>query len=130
MEKQRSRKILSVILSVSVMLSVLPITVFSVGEVNDNSLVMSSSALTLGERVAYLDENGATQECTEAAVLTDSYISSNNYTFAGGWYVVRGDVSSSQTLRFNGETHLILENGSTLTASNGGIAAQNLTIYA
>ena len=55
-----------------------------------------------------------------------------NYTLAGGWYVVRGNVTAAGRITCTGDVHLILENGCDFTAING-IALEegvSLSVYA
>ncbi len=76
--------------------------------------------------IAYIDANGDEQVCSTATevTLTDT-------TWSSGWYVVTGDVTIDSRINVNGDVHLILADGATLTASAGiGVNSGNsLTIY-
>ena len=53
-------------------------------------------------------------------------------TWTAGWYAVSGTVTIDQPITVNGEVHLILTNGCTLTAEKGIVvtSTNSLTIYA
>ena len=82
--------------------------------------------------VLYLDENGVQQTATNAIQVAKS-----DTQWDGGWYVVStnitiGSQDTPQRITVNGEVHLILADGCTLTV-NGGIGVgdgNSLTIYA
>ena len=84
--------------------------------------------------VKYLDENGTEQTCTEYEVLTGGGAT----TLSGGWYVVKAgwDVSFSDTVTLDGDTHIILENGAKLVLDSSYrenlrciVSSANLTVY-
>ena len=70
----------------------------------------------LHDPVAYINENGEQQLCTEYTVLTGT-----ETTLAAGWYVADSTLNYSQTLILSGDVHLILKDGAVLnvgTAEN------------
>lgn len=76
----------------------------------------------------YLDAKGQEQTCLSAIA-----VAGGDTQWESGWYVVSGTVTRSQRLFIKGDIHLILADGCTLDAMNGGIelAGNNsLTIYA
>ena len=84
--------------------------------------------------VAYIDENGQQQFCTEYTVLTG-----NETDLAGGWYVVSSDINYTGTVNLSGDVHLILKDnavmnvGTVETPINGhGISGNghSISIYA
>ena len=78
--------------------------------------------------VTYLDENGQTKTLAESCTTIDT----GTTAWANGWYVVDGTVEINQRVAVNGDVHLILVDGYTLTV-NGGIEVgdgNSLTIYA
>ena len=71
------------------------------------------------------------KSCQEYTLLTESYLTDNGYTLQTGWYVVGSDIVSSDRITISGDVHLILADGSHLTA-NGGVQCgegNSLTIY-
>ena len=86
--------------------------------------------------ISYLDYDETTQSlirkpCRTYTLLTESYLTENSYTLQNGWYVVDGDITSSSRITISGDVHLILADGSHLTA-NGGVQCMegnSLTIY-
>lgn len=83
------------------------------------------------ENILYLNEEGKEMICPVATVMT-----SETVNWQTGWYVVHGDVTigataSTPQVIVNGDVHLILEDGSSLTVY-GGIRVQDtnaLSIY-
>lgn len=75
------------------------------------------------EGVLYIDANGVSQTASDETVLT------SGATLSSGWYVAIGTVTiNSSTLE--GETHLILADGATLTVSgNIDTNGQDFNIY-
>ena len=87
--------------------------------------------------VAYIDENGSSQTCSDATHVTNSDTAWGSTDGQTKWYVVSSDVtinvSSPSQSRFTvtGSVSLILTDGCTLTI-NGGIGvlgSNSLTIY-
>ncbi len=75
--------------------------------------------------VAYLDADGNAQTCATATV-----VESGTTTWNAGWYVVNSDVTIADRIAVNGDVHLILADGYTLTAEKGISAySKSLTIY-
>ena len=85
---------------------------------------MTQTAYAAG--VPFLDNNGnlKTHDARSVAGLSGD-------TWQGGWYVVDSDVSISDRLIIEGDVHLILADGKTLTADQGIHVSKgnNLTIY-
>nr|WP_325305940.1 hypothetical protein [uncultured Oscillibacter sp.] len=67
---------------------------------------------------------------TETCTLVEN--SAEAVTWTAGWYAVSGTVTIDQPITVNGEVHLILTNGCTLTAEKGIVvtSTNSLTIYA
>lgn len=62
--------------------------------------------------VAYIDEDGETQNCTKYTLITK-----DTKTLTEGWYVADGNVKINGTLEVEKDVHLILTDGSTLTVT-------------
>ena len=78
----------------------------------------------------YLDTNNETQNKRANLVTTSSTTWTGNDPDSG-WYVVTGSVTIGQRVNVNGDVHLILADGCSLTV-NGGInvtGGNSLTIY-
>ncbi len=76
--------------------------------------------------VSYLDAEGKQQTCD--AIPLDSELTE----LAEGWYVVESDIEVSKRITVSGDVHLILADGKTLKAEQGGInvgEGNGLTIY-
>ncbi len=67
---------------------------------------------------------------TETCTLVEN--SAEAVTWTAGWYAVSGTVTIDQPITVNGEVHLILADGCTLTAAKGIVVTDgnSLTIYA
>ena len=108
-----------------------PVVSVTYGDNNDNvndiidngdgtfSFVMPNGTVTvtasdLIEKIPYI-KNGTTEYCTNYTVLDNTMT-----TISAGWYVVKNDVTFSGKLytNANGEVHIILCDGATLTANN------------
>ena len=76
-----------------------------------------------GSEVTY---TGKTENCTAVENSAEAV------TWTAGWYAVSGNVTISEPITVNGEVHLILTNGCTLTAEKGIVvtSTNSLTIYA
>ena len=77
--------------------------------------------------VPYLDEKGSQQSCSRYTVVGTA-----TTTWNEGWYVAQGDVTISGAVTLEGDVHLILTDGCSLTV-NGGISSKvggALIIYA
>lgn len=112
MKHKRGTKLLSVLLSLTLMLSLLP--------------VVSLTALAATANTVYVNAAGEEQPAVNATVLESSI-----KEWSAGWYVVPSNgVTISDNIAVSGEVNLILTDGTTLTAS-GGIEVQSgtLTIY-
>ncbi|MBR4152436.1 MAG: hypothetical protein IKT98_05700, partial [Selenomonadaceae bacterium] len=80
--------------------------------VNGSTVTIDGNDYTIdGDNYYYVDENGKTK-LTTATVLT-----SNATELDGGWYIVKGNVTIDEQLAFDGDTHLILADGATLTVN-------------
>jgi hypothetical protein len=76
-----------------------------------------------GVSVEYLDENGNTQTAPNALPVIAS-----STELPTGWYYVEYDVNLNKELNFTGDAHLILTDGTAMTASID-INQNDLTIY-
>ena len=94
-------------------------------------IMMLPATAWAADNVSYLDASGDEQTCTTATEVTTEYLEGNSYTLSAGWYVVQGEVTAASRITVNGDVHLILADGCTLTASKGiGVSPGNsLTIY-
>lgn len=110
------RRILSVILSLAMVLTMMPVTVWAADEM---------------EAVEYraCDANGRNWETATCNDYT--VVDSNTTRWNTGWYVVIGEVAISTRIEVSGSVHLILTDGCALTASAGiHVSGSNaLTIY-
>lgn len=151
--KKVGRKVVSVLLTLCMLLTMLPVSALAVDEgtvvdtapaetnlaapanngnsSSDDSLPVS----TLGTdpegdadvSVEYVDENKVARTCTDYTVVTSS-----DTDWSAGWYVVTGAVDLTDRVQVSGNVHLILTDGAALNAENGGIgvrAGNRLTIY-
>jgi len=81
----------------------------------------------------YIDENGEIKNTGDKAVTK---ITSGTATLNEGWYIVEGNILRTDAITVNGNVHLILADGSSLTVNvfyNAGINVSennSLTIYA
>ena len=75
--------------------------------------------------VAYIDENGVTQQCTFYTVVTNELDFDN---LSAGWYVVSNNITRNGEVNFFGDTHLILCDGATMNI-NSLYANTSLTLY-
>ena len=79
-------------------------------------------------KIPYIDEDGKLHDddgnktpddddddCAEALPITSA---DGDVSLSGGWYFVEGDVYIHGTLKFTGDTHLILCDGAKLTVTN------------
>ena len=75
---------------------------------------------------------GVTYTTKTADSCTPVENSTTAVTWNAGWYVVNSTVTISEPITVNGEVHLILTNGCTLTAEKGIVvtSTNSLTIYA
>ena len=76
-----------------------------------------------GVSVEYLDENGNTQTAPNALPVIAS-----STELPAGWYYMEYDVNLNKELNFTGDAHLILTDGTAMTASID-INQNDLTIY-
>ena len=91
------------------------------GTLEGNTLTMPSEDVTVSAviSVLYIDADGNVQYCTDFTVIKSS---NHNVSYSGGWYLVTDDVTIkgnnyNHALQFEGDTHLILCDGASLTAS-------------
>ena len=82
------------------------------------SFIMPSEGVNIGATfstisVSYLDENGETQTCNSATLL-----SKNETTLSEGWYVVPYNITYRNELALSGDVHLILANGTEMYIAN------------
>lgn len=97
----RKQKWLSLLLCVAMVLTMLPVTVWA------------------ETGVFYLDENGVEQICVGTKEVTG-----DDTEWTTGWYVVNGEVNigsseAPQRITVNGDVHLILTDGGSLTVYGG-----------
>lgn len=80
----------------------------------------------LADGVGYIDADGEAQTCNEYSAVTNAVTE-----WEEGWYAVTEDTLISTRIAVNGDVHLILCDGATLTAPKGiGVTSGNaLTIY-
>ena len=108
-------------------------TFYNAGTIPENIVSGEKVISIVGGSYPYLDASGTEQNSPEntqivTADTTSLGISGNAEE---QWYIVLGDVSFNSNLAVNGDVHLILADGSSLTA-NGGIRVSSnnsLTIY-
>ena len=89
-------------------------------------LLMLLTTTLWAQSVSYIDADGKSKSCTSYTVIDGSHTSYS----AAGWYVVQGNVSTSR-IEFtnNGDVHLILCDGATLTLSDHIEPYGSMTIY-
>ena len=106
------------------------------GTITDMSKLNGKTLNPFQSSVAFIDENGDTQYCTDFTVIengTDTYSSSSE----GSWYVVYKYIDLDQISFSGGDTHIILMDGATLdlnynnpsTSSYLKVFSGNLHIY-
>ncbi len=113
------------------------ITVTDTGADNKYTFIMPTQAVTVAvnfapvlENVAYIDADGTAQTASDVTQITK-----DTTQLKAGWYVVNSAVSLSETLGINGEVHLILADGGSLSVSTENSSAilggesDSLTIY-
>lgn len=108
------RKILSVLLAISLLMSYLPVGA-------------TSAFATEKTSITYLDEDGEEKNCNNAIELTK-----NMTELKSGWYVVHNVVNIGNRVTVNGDVHLILTDGCTINVTQGIAVngSNSLTIYA
>lgn len=120
MRKITRTRIGSILLTMAMLLSMLPVT-----------------AGAEGDEVPYLDENG--NKTSTAPDVTVTEINDENASDewsaeenSEAWYVVSSSVTIEDRITVTGEVHLILADGCTLNAKKGisVTAGNSLTIYA
>ena len=82
----------------------------------------ATTVATSGYTAKYIDADG-TEQTHSVGLLTDG----ETVEKPAGWYVVTGNVSITEGLRFSGETHLILADGATLTVGSSSDGDNNTT---
>ncbi len=114
MKKKTRTRIGSILLTMAMLLSLLPVT---------------AGAAT---SVEYLDEDGTLTETETDTQVTEINDTDAPKDWSAGWYVVSGEVEISDRITVTGEVHLILADGCTLNAEKGisVTAGNSLTIYA
>ena len=115
MKKTRTR-IGSILLALTLVLTLLPVTALAVEQVN------------------YLDEDDQIKTCNDATAVESSNEAepTSPITWSNGWYVVNNsNVTIASRITVTGDVHLILADGCTLNAQKGiSVTADNsLTIY-
>ena len=115
MQKKTRTRIWSILLSMTMLLSLLPVTAFA------------------AENVPYVDEHNESRTCESATEVQSSNEANptNPITWSDGWYVVKDNVTIASRITVTGTVNLILADSCTLNA-NKGISVTNgnsLTIY-
>ena len=92
------------------------------------------SFITLDPGRQYIDENGILQTLPSNINLVN-YTGQNLLGVSGttAWFFVKGSQTANERITINGDVHVILADGCTLDANNGGIyvtGSNRLTIYA
>ena len=87
-------------------------------------LLAALTTAAWAQSVNYIDADGTTQTCT-------TYTTLSSETTWTGWYVADGTVEITSRVTANGEAHLILKDGATLTIPKGITVTEgnSLTIY-
>ena len=85
--------------------------------------------ITILPTVKYIDDAGALSSKSLYAVIQDNTIQWDGGS-SDGWYVAAGDVTLEDCVYVNGTVHLILCDGTKLTAPGIEISNNNLNIYA
>lgn len=146
--KKVGRKVVSVLLTLCMLLTMLPVSALAADEgtvdtapaetnlaepVNTGNSSSDEgetpvSTLVAGteDSVDYVDEDGQTQTCTEYTTVAAA-----TTTWSNGWYVVTGTVTLDDRVEVSDSVNLILADGAELNATKGiGVTAGNsLTIY-
>ena len=94
----------------------------------DEDVEITATFLAPKDPVAYLDENGEQQSAVYYDVLSGEV-----HTIESGWYVLSATREFPGRVTVSGDVHLILCDGCTFNANNGGIRLtqyDSLTIYA
>ena len=81
------------------------------------ALLMSSTGVWAQENITYLNYVGGTAVFEEATHTATQITSSSTEVSISGWNYVEGDVTISNQVTLTGDTHLILFDGASLTAS-------------
>ena len=76
---------------------------------------------TILHNVPYIDQDGVGRTQNNVILIDNSNISS--ITNLNGWYLVRGTLTRTTTMRVSGTANIILENGSSLTVTGNGSRA-------
>ena len=126
MKKKRKlgRKLLSFMLTLAMVIGLMP----------GMGLTAYATTDTVAGGVSYIDENGENKVVSEYTEVTSSITN-----WSSGWYVVNGEVTISQSIKFTGNVHLLLCDGAKLTVTvpggrnSGAMVSSNqndsLTIY-
>lgn len=146
--KKVGRKVVSVLLTLCMLLTMLPVSALAADEgtvdtapaetnlaepVNTGNSSSDEgeppvSTLVAGTEnsVYYVDEDRQTQTCTEYTT-----VAADTITWSNGWYVVTGTVTLDDRVEVSGSVNLILADGAELNATKGiGVTYDNsLTIY-
>lgn len=84
--------------------------------------------MPLAKNTSYLQDGSQTHDAMKLSDVTDG----SGVSFGSGWFVLDNDKSFANRITILGDTHLILTNGKTLTASAGIYVPEwsQLTVYA
>ncbi|MBO4682562.1 MAG: hypothetical protein J5618_01740, partial [Bacilli bacterium] len=103
-----------------------------VGDENHNDIAEESFNVTVVERIHYRAWNGTSVVDVEGGCINYTVITESTTTLEDGvWYVLKNNVTIPTRITVNGNAHIILCDGCTLTASEGmTVNAENtLNIY-
>lgn len=97
------------------------------------AMIIAATLVTASadDNVSYIDASGETQICDSATEVTETNTAWGASDSQEHWYVVNSNVTINTRVTVNGNVHLILADGYTLTASQGiNVTDTNsLTIY-
>lgn len=146
--KKVGRKVVSVLLTLCMLLTMLPVSALAADEgtvdtapaetnlaepVNTGNSSSDEGETPVSTLVAgtensvdYVDEDGRTQTCAEYTT-----VAADTTTWSNGWYVVTGTVTLDDRVEVSDSVNLILADGAELNATKGiGVTYDNsLTIY-
>lgn len=126
MNKLFQSRVLAILLSLAMVVGLLPSAALAVQPgADDLPLIKNGSGIT------YIDEKG--QQVTTDPDTPVTLVEEDTTSWTEGWYAVDGTVTVSSRITVTGDVHLILEDGCSLTASQGievNGEEDSLTIYA
>ena len=81
--------------------------------------LLPATAWAADAGVSYIDKDGQTRTSPSAEVITKTLTFWGENDSADHWYVAQGDITIGRRITVTGDVHLILADGSALTASLG-----------